>query len=171
MSDSRPAFAYGLNVEQEEVQATVLPPGAIGAVRLADRSTVFVWADEKAEVKAKGDGQSQAVVSSITHGCMADTVSNGLFMLSTTKRGDGTLKYMEAMLDVPGHPDIQLAIKVDPNFRNRRPGDWRMVLAAALRDERNGQAWRTDNKLGAAKPVTMEAWAGPRVKVHLRRRE
>ena len=172
MSDSRPAFAYGLHTE-EESKETALPPGAIGAIRRLDRTTAYLWAAMEADAAAKGDApaQSRPVALTITHGCMADTVSNGLFSLSTTKRGDGSLRFMEAKLDVPGNPELQLAIKVDPNFRNGRPGDWRMVLAAALRDDRNGKAWLAGGKVGAEKPVTMEAWAGPRVKVHLQKRE
>ena len=170
MSDSRPAFAYGLHVEQEEPQAMVLPPGAVGAVRLLDRTMAFVWADAS-RVEAKGDAKGNAVATTITHGCMADTISNGLFKLSTSRRRDGLLRFMEASLDVPGHPGLQMAIKVDPNFKNGRPGDWRMVLAAALRDDRNGQAWRAGGKLGADRPVTMEAWAGPRVKAMLKKKE
>ncbi len=59
---------------------------------------------------------------------------------------------------------------MDPNFRNGRLGDWRMVLAGALKDSRNREAWQANGKTGVEKPVSMEAWAGPRIKLLLKRK-
>ena len=63
-----------------------------------------------------------------------------------------------------------LEVKIDPNFRNKRPGDWRMVLTAAMRYNRNREAWLAGGRVGAREPVVMEAWAGPRIKILLKKK-
>ncbi len=123
----------------------------------------------KPQSSPKGD-TTQVEEVSISHELMSSSVVKGLFTLATSRRKDRSLRFMTAELEVTGRPDLVLWVKVDPNFRNGRPGDWRMVLAGALKDSRNREAWRANGKTGAEKPVSMEAWAGPRIKVLLKRK-
>ncbi len=177
MSDSRPAFAYGYNHVKEEADTLVLPEFVV-KFRKA-REAAHLWADMMAGRGAKGqameatetkEGQPAVEDVTITHATMRDLVVKRLFGISTTKRADGTLKYETAEMDIPGRPGHFLWIKVDPNFTNGRPGDWRMVLASAMGDQRNVEAWMADGAAGNNKPVTMEAWAGPRIKVQIKKR-
>ncbi len=178
MSDSRPAFAYGLNWVPEQDSNQGLPPGAVGAVRLLDGSVAYVWGKPETgrsenpsllQSSARGD-TIRVEEASISHELMTSSVVKGLFTLATSRRKDRSLRFVTAELEVMGRPDLVLWVKVDPNFRNGRPGDWRMVLAGALKDSRNREAWRANGKTGAEKPVTMEAWAGPRIKVLLKKK-
>ncbi len=177
MSDSRPAFAYGYNHAEEEANTTVLPEFVV-KFRKA-REAAHLWADMMARRAAQGqpmeatatrEGPPAVEDATITHATMRELVVKRLFGISTTKRADGSLRYETAEVDIPGRPNLFLWIKVDPNFTNGRPGDWRMVLASAMRDQRNMEAWMAGGAAGNNNPVTMEAWAGPRIKVQLKER-
>ena len=177
MSDSRPAFAYGFHHVKEEADTIILPEFVV-KFRKA-REAAHLWADMMARRAAQGQpvvatavqrDQPEVEAVTIPHATMRELVVKGLFGVSTAKRADGSLKYATTEVDVPGRPGLFLWIKVDPNFTNGRPGNWRMVLAGAMRDQRNLEAWMAGGTSSASHPVTMEAWAGPRIKVQLKKR-
>lgn len=174
MSDERPAFAYGKAIGlqeamelREEVEADKRPAFSYGQTRR------LVWADEAvaesdrraAEAKAEAAEKVMEVEARpiVDYTEVIGPASEAVYTTKTWRRTPEKLGYMTT--SVPLGEGRALWVKIDPNFTDGRPGNWRKVLVAALWDYKNARAWADAVTTVWDRPVELKATVGPRMKV------
>jgi len=60
---------------------------------------------------------------------------------------------------------MKFMMGVDPNFKDGKEGDWRMVITRALEDDRNVKIWEEGWRNGYGDWIEMRSYAGPRIRI------